>query len=134
MSARGSNPLNYTFCVLILLFLYSADDVRYPISKNLNPLQNNGFRHRITLPDLDNDNHLFRSGRVVHSGTPEGTRIMDGVEYVVKYSLSSPCKYKALSYFRKCGKMLFRPLKGKHKGKNEQEPARPGDSRFAIQS
>ena len=74
MSARGSNPLNYTFCVLILLFLYSADDVRYPISKNLNPLLNNGFRHRITLPDLDNDNHLFRSGRVVHSGTPEGTR------------------------------------------------------------
>lgn len=69
MSARGSNPLNYTFCVLILLFLYSADDVRYPISKNLNPLLNNGFRHRITLPDLDNDNHLFRSGRVVHSGT-----------------------------------------------------------------
>ena len=39
-----------------------------------NPLLNNGFRHRITLPDLDNDNHLFRSGRVVHSGTPEGTR------------------------------------------------------------
>ena len=67
MSARGSNPLNYTFCVLILLFLYSADDVRYPISKNLNPLLNNGFRHRITLPDLDNDNHQFRSGRVVHS-------------------------------------------------------------------
>lgn len=88
MSARGSNPLNYTFCVLILLFLYSADDVRYPISKNLNPLLNNGFRHRITLPDLDNDNHLFRSGRVVHSGASGDTELFEKNSNINGFGLS----------------------------------------------
>ena len=34
------------------------------------PLQCNGFGYKMTPPILNNDNSLFRSGRVIHFGTP----------------------------------------------------------------
>ena len=34
-------------------------------AKSLKPLINKGFRHKLTLPDPNNDNNMFRLGRVV---------------------------------------------------------------------
>ena len=74
---RGSNLVDYTFCVLILPCLYFSGDTRHEIQKGLNPLQCKEFRHKMTPPVLNNDKRLFKLGGVIHFGGPEGDRTLD---------------------------------------------------------
>ena len=69
---RGSNLVDYTFCVLILPCLYFSGDTRHEIQKGLNPLQCKEFRHKMTPPVLNNDKRLFKLGGVIHLVDPIG--------------------------------------------------------------
>ena len=73
---RGSNLVDYTFCVLILPCLYFSGDTRHEIQKSLNPLQCKEFRHKMTPPVLNNDKHLFKLGGVIHFGRGEQFRTL----------------------------------------------------------
>ena len=42
-----------------------AGDIGRAEQKSLEPLRRNGSRHKMTPPNLNNDNSLFKSGRVI---------------------------------------------------------------------